>query len=90
MPGAKNIDEHEGVRHAVMRQAEAGRLVGAICAGPMVLGLSDCCVTAVLHAIRALKTSSKVLNTQQLFVQLTAISLRAKVLVHRSNMAILL
>ena len=38
MPGAKNIDEHEGVRHAVLRQAEAGRLVGAICAGPMVLG----------------------------------------------------
>ena len=38
MPGAKNIDEHEGVRRAVMRQAEAGRLVGAICAGPMVLG----------------------------------------------------
>ena len=38
MPGAKNIDEHEGVRRAVMCQAEAGRLVGAICAGPMVLG----------------------------------------------------
>ena len=38
MPGAKNIDEHEGVRQAVVRQAKAGRLVGAICAGPMVLG----------------------------------------------------
>lgn len=38
MPGAKNIDEHEGVRRAVTRQAESGKLVGAICAGPMVLG----------------------------------------------------
>ncbi len=38
MPGAKNIDEHEGVRRAVARHAEAGKLTGAICAGPMVLG----------------------------------------------------
>lgn len=38
MPGAKNIDMHEGVRIAVRKQAEAGKLVGAICAGPMVLG----------------------------------------------------
>lgn len=38
MPGAKNIDEHEGVRKALLAQAAAGKLVGAICAGPMVLG----------------------------------------------------
>lgn len=38
MPGAKNIDEHEGVRRAVLRQTEQKKLVGAICAGPMVLG----------------------------------------------------
>ena len=38
MPGAKNIDGHEGVRRAVARQAESGKMVGAICAGPMVLG----------------------------------------------------
>lgn len=38
MPGAKNIDEHEGVRRAVAKHAAAGRLTGAICAGPMVLG----------------------------------------------------
>lgn len=38
MPGAKNIDEHEGVRHALMRHAERKKLIGAICAGPMVLG----------------------------------------------------
>lgn len=38
MPGAKNIDEHEGVRKAVESQACSGKLVGAICAGPMVLG----------------------------------------------------
>ena len=38
MPGAKNLDEHKGVCNALTRQAESGRLVGAICAAPMVLG----------------------------------------------------
>lgn len=38
MPGAKNIDEHEGVRKALLAQAAEGKLLGAICAGPMVLG----------------------------------------------------
>lgn len=38
MPGAKNIDEHEGVRRALVAQNAAGRRIGAICAGPMVLG----------------------------------------------------
>ena len=37
-PGAKNIDEHEGVRRALVAQNAAGRRIGAICAGPMVLG----------------------------------------------------
>ncbi len=38
MPGAANLNEHEGVREAVLRQYEGGRRVGAICAAPMVLG----------------------------------------------------
>ena len=38
MPGASNIDRHEGVRRAVKAHAESGKLTGAICAGPMVLG----------------------------------------------------
>ena len=38
MPGAKNIDEHEGVRRALAAHAAKGKLIGAICAGPMVLG----------------------------------------------------
>lgn len=38
MPGAKHIDEHEGVRKALTAQAAKGGLLGAICAGPMVLG----------------------------------------------------
>lgn len=37
-PGAKNLNEHEGL-HEVLRQHEAaGRLTCAICAAPMVLG----------------------------------------------------
>ncbi len=38
MPGAKNLDEHEGVRCALAKQAEQNKLIGAICAAPMVLG----------------------------------------------------
>ena len=38
MPGAKNLDEHEGVRAALVRHAEQQKLIGAICAAPMVLG----------------------------------------------------
>lgn len=38
MPGASNLNEHEGVRQALKRQHESGRRVGAICAAPMVLG----------------------------------------------------
>lgn len=38
MPGSKNLNAHEGVRAAVMAQAEKGGRIGAICAAPMVLG----------------------------------------------------
>lgn len=38
MPGAKNLDEHEDVRAALVRHAEQHKLIGAICAAPMVLG----------------------------------------------------
>lgn len=38
MPGAKNLNEHEGVRKALKKQFDEGKLVAAICAAPMVLG----------------------------------------------------
>ena len=38
MPGASNLDAHEGVKAALLRQAEAGKKVAAICAAPFVLG----------------------------------------------------
>lgn len=38
LPGATNLNEHEGVRHAILHQYESGKLVSAICAAPMVLG----------------------------------------------------
>lgn len=38
MPGAQNVDECEAVRRALLAQNNAGRRIGAICAGPMVLG----------------------------------------------------
>jgi 4-methyl-5(b-hydroxyethyl)-thiazole monophosphate biosynthesis len=38
MPGASNLLESEPVRNALIRQNEEGRLIGAICAAPMVLG----------------------------------------------------
>lgn len=38
MPGANNLNEHEGVRKALLEQFHAGRRVAAICAAPLVLG----------------------------------------------------
>jgi len=38
MPGAANLNEHEGVKRAIMEQAKAGKRIGAICAAPMILG----------------------------------------------------
>lgn len=38
MPGAANLMESEAVCNALLAQHKAGRLIGAICAAPMVLG----------------------------------------------------
>ena len=38
MPGASNLNDHNGVREALLRQNAAGRRVAAICAAPLVLG----------------------------------------------------
>jgi 4-methyl-5(b-hydroxyethyl)-thiazole monophosphate biosynthesis len=38
MPGATNLNDHEGVRQALLKQHAAGRKVAAICAAPLVLG----------------------------------------------------
>ncbi len=38
MPGASNLNDHEGVRKALLQQHAAGKKVAAICAAPLVLG----------------------------------------------------
>ncbi len=38
MPGASNLNNHEGVRQALLKQNAAGKCVAAICAAPLVLG----------------------------------------------------
>lgn len=38
MPGALNLDEHEGLHEAIKAHAEAGKWLAAICAAPMVYG----------------------------------------------------
>ena len=38
MPGASNLNAHNGVREALLKHNEAGKRIGAICAAPMVLG----------------------------------------------------
>ena len=38
LPGATNLNDHEGVRDAILKQYNAGKKVGAICAAPLVLG----------------------------------------------------
>lgn len=38
LPGATNLNAHEGVRKALVEHNAKGRMIGAICAAPMVLG----------------------------------------------------
>lgn len=38
MPGAKNLNEHEGLRELIVTHYNIGKRIGAICAAPMVLG----------------------------------------------------
>ena len=38
MPGATNLNAHEGLRQALLRQHAEGKRVAAICAAPLVLG----------------------------------------------------
>lgn len=38
MPGAKNLDEHEGLRKQLIQFRDEGKMLGAICAAPLVLG----------------------------------------------------
>lgn len=38
MPGAANLNTHEGVKDALLAHAEQGKKIAAICAAPMVLG----------------------------------------------------
>lgn len=38
MPGAKHLNEHEGVKKLLLDFNEQGKLIAAICAAPMVLG----------------------------------------------------
>lgn len=38
LPGADNLNAHEGVRNALLEQNKKGKLVAAICAAPQVLG----------------------------------------------------
>lgn len=38
MPGTANLNKHEGLKKALATHAHAGKLIGAICAAPLVLG----------------------------------------------------
>lgn len=38
LPGATNLNDHAGVREAILNQDAAGKKYGAICAAPLVLG----------------------------------------------------
>lgn len=38
MPGAKHLNEHEGLRRLIRKHNDRGNMIAAICAAPMVLG----------------------------------------------------
>lgn len=41
MPGAKNLDAHPGLRKQLINFAQNGKMLGAICAAPLVLGHNE-------------------------------------------------
>ena len=38
LPGSTNLNAHEGLREALVKHYESGKLIAAICAAPMVFG----------------------------------------------------
>jgi 4-methyl-5(b-hydroxyethyl)-thiazole monophosphate biosynthesis len=38
MPGAKNLNSHEGLKNQILQFNESGKPLGAICAAPLVFG----------------------------------------------------
>ena len=38
IPGATNIDEHAGLKSQILKYNDTGKVLGAICAAPLVLG----------------------------------------------------
>ena len=38
LPGTYNLNDHEGLKEAVLKHAKAGKKYGAICAAPIILG----------------------------------------------------
>ncbi len=38
MPGAKNLNSHEGLKNRILEFNESGKYLGAICAAPLVFG----------------------------------------------------
>ncbi len=38
LPGATNLNEHEGLKNVLLSQNEKKKMIGAICAAPLVLG----------------------------------------------------
>ena len=38
MPGAKNLNEHKGLKNQILAYESSGKFLGAICAAPMVFG----------------------------------------------------
>ena len=70
MPGAKNLDEHEGVRAALLRL--------------WCWAISGCSTASALRAIRASRQSLRAPHTPPSLAPPTATSSRARVPAHRS------
>ena len=72
MPGASNLDAHEGLRKVILAHNEAGKPLAAICAAPLVYGRLG------LHATPASRNFLQVQNTRHPLSKLTRTCLRAK------------
>lgn len=58
LPGATNLDAHQGVCDALCRQVAKGKMVSAICAAPMVLGRLEIAQRKARHMLSGLREGS--------------------------------
>lgn len=69
MPGTRNLQAHEGLQKQLLKFFQEGKMLGAICAGPTVLGCNHilegknaCCYPGFEEELLGAKVNEKAVN----------------------------